>query len=312
MEKIAIVIHGGAGTITKPLAVEKEIQYHEVLKQSLLTGYQLLKNGKCSLDAVEASVKILEDSPLFNAGCGAVFTDKETIEMDASIMDGSTLMAGAVAGITSIKNPISLARLVMEKTPHVMLIGDSAEKFGEQNGLPKLPYEYFATQTRLEQMKKAQLSNEVVLDHSDNTHNSSHGTVGAVARDIYGNLASATSTGGMANKMSGRVGDTAIIGAGTYADNKLCAISCTGHGEYIIRANLAFRIAALMEYQGLSLDDACRMGIFQYLAHLNGNGGVIGVDSHGNISLHYNTQGMYRGYINENGMYKTMIFDEKK
>ncbi|HEY4650610.1 MAG TPA: isoaspartyl peptidase/L-asparaginase, partial [Pontibacter sp.] len=284
--KITLVIHGGAGTITKAnMTPEKEKAYKEVLNQALKTGYAILEKGGSSLDAVEATVRVMEDSPLFNAGKGAVFTNEGKNELDAAIMDGKTGKAGAVASLTTVRNPISAARAVMEKSEHVMLIGAGAEKFAKEKGLEIVDPSYFRTETRYQQLQKLKEKEgeKTQLDH-DSTGTSSaenifvegekFGTVGAVALDAHGNLAAATSTGGMTNKRYGRVGDVPIIGAGTYADNNTCAVSATGHGEYFIRSVVAHDIAALMEYKKYSLKKAADEVVMKKLVKLGGEGGV--------------------------------------
>lgn len=315
---LGIVIHGGAGVITRgSLTPEREKEYRAELERAVLAGYKVLQNGGTSLDAVETAVKIMEDSPLFNAGKGAVFTSEGTNELDASIMDGKTLKAGAVATLKHIKNPISLARLVMEKSPHVMMIGEGAETFARQNGIPTVPQSYFFTQQRWdalqkikeEEKKKAAAEKEgkkfsVVEAAKDSNR---HGTVGAVAVDKAGNLAAATSTGGMTNKKFGRVGDAPIIGAGTYANNNTCAISATGWGEYFIRLGVARDVSAMMEYQALTVQQAVDAVIQRKLPALgkldneDADGGVIAIDRFGNIGISFNSEGMYRAYINSEG-----------
>lgn len=313
--KIVLVIHGGAGTILKSqMTAEKEKEYKDALTAALNKGYAILKNGGSSLDAVEAAVKVLEDDPHFNAGKGAVFTNEGKNELDASIMDGKNQMSGAVAGVSTIKNPISAARAVMEKSSHVMMTGAGAEKFARQNGLVTVPPSYFYTEERwrsLQHVKKED-SLQTELDHSGkkktsgfyNHTNRDHkfGTVGAVALDEKGNLAAATSTGGMTNKRFGRVGDSPIIGAGTYANNATCAISCTGWGEYFIRLVMAKTVSDMMEFGKVSLAAASGEMIMKRLPALGGDGGLIAVDNKGNISMPFNTEGMYRGYMNENGV----------
>lgn len=286
-QKYGLAIHGGAGTILKKnMPAEKEAAYVGKLNEALSAGFKILDSGGTSLDAVNAVINILEDSPLFNAGKGAVLTEKGEAELDASIMEGKTLMAGAVAGVKHIKNPINLARLVMEKSPHVMMIGDGAEEFAKQNNYKFVDNKYFITEERWQQylkMKEAQ--------------DQKHGTVGCVALDKNGNLAAGTSTGGMMMKKFGRVGDAPIIGAGTYANNNTCAVSATGHGEYFIRLGVAKDISALMEYKNYSLDKAASEVIYTKLAKLGGTGGVIAIDKDGNVSMPFNTEGMYRGYL---------------
>jgi len=294
-----LVIHGGAGTILKKnLTDEEEAKYIEKLKEALKTGENILKNGGTSLDAVTKTIMVMEDSPLFNAGKGAVFTAEGQNEMDASIMDGRDLNAGAVACVRHIKNPILAARAVMEDTPHVMLVGDGAEDFAEKEGLEIVDSSYFFTESRWKSYLKAKNNAE------------KHGTVGAVALDKYGNLAAATSTGGMTYKMKGRVGDSPIIGAGTYADNNTCAVSSTGHGEYFIRNAVAYDITALMKYKGLSLSEAAEEVIMKKLKNINAEGGIIAVDKNGNFTLTFNTEGMYRGYVTSEIKPEVLIYKD--
>ena len=278
-----LVIHGGAGTITKEkMTSEKEAEYRGKIMEALTVGYKILERGDPSLDAVEAVVRIMEDSPLFNAGKGAVFTNAGTNELDASIMDGSTLQAGAVAGVKTVKNPISAAREVMEKTWHVMLSGDGADHFAKEQGLEIVDNNYFFTERRWKALKKTQ---EV----------EKHGTVGCVALDKNGNIAAGTSTGGLTNKRWGRIGDTPIIGAGTYANNETCGVSGTGQGEYFIRGNIAYDVSALMIYRSLTIKDASDQ-VIDKLSASGGKGGLIAMDRNGNIAMSFNTEGMYRGY----------------
>jgi beta-aspartyl-peptidase (threonine type) len=291
----AIAIHGGAGTITrKNMTPEKESGYRSKLEEALNTGYSILEKGGLSLDAVEATIRIMEDSELFNAGKGAVFTNTGTNELDASIMDGSNLKAGAVAGVKTVKNPIFAARKVMEETWHVMLSGDGADLFAKEQNLEIVDPIYFYTQRRWDSLKKIQ--------------SEKHGTVGCVALDKNGNLAAGTSTGGLTNKQWGRIGDSPIIGAGTYANNKTCAVSGTGQGEYFIRGNVAYDISAIMEYENLSVGKAARK-VISKLSDLGGEGGVIAMDSHGNISMPFNTAGMYRGFRKSNSPAKILIYN---
>lgn len=290
-QKYGLVIHGGAGTILKKnISPEKEAAYTEKLKEALTTGYKILDSGGTSLDAVNAVINIMEDSPLFNAGKGAVLTEKGEAELDASIMEGKTLAAGAVAGVKHIKNPINLARLVMEKSPHVMMIGDGAEEFAKQNNYELVDNKYFITEERRQQYLKIKEAQD-----------QKHGTVGCVALDKTGNLAAGTSTGGMMMKKFGRVGDAPIIGAGTYANNNTCAVSATGHGEYFIRLGIARDISSLMEYKNYSLQQAADEVINVKLTKLGGTGGVIAIDKNGNVTMPFNTEGMYRGYYINDG-----------
>ncbi|HEY1024312.1 MAG TPA: isoaspartyl peptidase/L-asparaginase [Sphingobacteriaceae bacterium] len=313
-----LVIHGGAGTILKSnMTPEKEKAYREKLAEALKTGYDLLQSGKSSLDAVEATVRVMEDSPLFNAGKGAVFTNEGRNELDAAIMDGSTLAAGSVAGVTTVRNPISAARAVMEKSEHVMMVGAGAEKFAKQAGLEIVDPRYFWTQERwngLQRAKKAD-STRAVLDHGSKkgmklgieNRDNKFGTVGAVALDNAGNLAAATSTGGMTNKKYGRVGDAPIIGSGTYA-NKTVAVSCTGWGEFFIRNVVAYDVAALMDYKGLSVEEATNELIMKKVPQLGGDGGLIALDRNGNAAMPFNTAGMYRGTVTKDGKIEVFIY----
>lgn len=296
MGKLALAIHGGAGTILRSqMTPDLEAEYRSGLESALRAGWEILEKGGSSLDAVEAAVVSLEDFPLFNAGRGSVFTHDGRQEMDASIMDGRNLKAGAVAAVRNIKNPIKLARLVMERTEHILLSGDGAADLAASAGVETAPDEYFFTEHRWLQYQEALAAGRVQLDHSKPI-----GTVGAVACDANGNLAAATSTGGMTNKKFGRIGDTPLIGAGTYADDT-CAVSCTGHGEYFILGVSAFDVAAQMRYKGLSLADAARETI-ERQTEIGGEGGLIAVDANGNITLPFNSEGMYRGYVNNRGM----------
>lgn len=316
--KYVMVIHGGAGTILKStMTPEKEAAYTAALTKALETGYAAIKEGKSSLDAVEATIHILEDSPLFNAGKGAVFTNEGKNEMDAAIMDGSNLKAGSVAGVTIIRNPISAARAVMEKSEHVMMAGAGAEKFAKQAGLTIVDPAYFFTQDRWDGLQRAikDDSTKSVLDHgnkksykseSQNVDNK-FGTVGCVALDSKGNLAAGTSTGGMTNKKFGRIGDAPIIGSGTYANNATAAISCTGWGEFYIRSVVAHDISALMEYKGLSVAEASQIALDK-MAKLGGNGGLIALDKNGKMAMPFNTAGMYRGTITADGKIEVLIY----
>jgi beta-aspartyl-peptidase (threonine type) len=328
--RLGFVIHGGAGVITRgSLTPEREKAFRAALEEALLAGYKILQSGQPSMDAVETAIKILEDNPLFNAGKGAVFTNEGKNELDASVMDGKTLMAGAVAGLRHVKNPIMLARAVMEKSPHVMMVGDGAEKFAKEQNIELVPEKYFFTQERWdslhrilkEEKSKAQdpkpkVQNSKSQVQNSNTENQTpytlvltphaqlpidkFGTVGAVALDKNGNLAAGTSTGGMTNKRFGRVGDAPIIGAGTFANNNTCAVSATGWGEYFIRLGVARDISALMEYRALPVQQAADM-VMDKVKTLGGDGGVIAIDKFGNIGISFNSEGMYRAYIDVNG-----------
>lgn len=308
MNKIAIAIHGGAGTLVKGMMTpEKEKSYKEALQVALDHGYAILEQGGTSLSAVEGAVRQLEDSPLFNAGKGSVFTATETHEMDASIMDGKTLQAGAVSLISGIKNPVSLAREVMDKTEHVFLAGSGAMEFAKEIGYKTEPSSYFYDEFRHNQWLEIKDTDSFQLDHSTQK-DSKFGTVGAVALDTEGNIAAATSTGGMTNKKFGRVGDSPMIGAGNYANNETCAVSCTGSGEYFIRGVVAYDVSCLMEHKGLTLQEATKEVIQQRIMKIGGDGGLIAIDTQGNISLEFNTEGMYRGQKNSNGLDEVMIY----
>ncbi len=302
----AIVIHGGAGTILKKnMAPGKEAAYIEKMQEAMAAGEAILKNGGSSLDAVEATIHIMEDSPLFNAGKGAVYTEAGENEMDASIMDGSNLMAGAVAGVKTIKHPISAARLVMENSKHVMMAREGAEIFAEQQGLEIVDPSYFKSERRWNsylRMKEKQEAEEA---------NKKHGTVGCVALDKNGNIAAGTSTGGMMMKMWGRIGDTPVIGAGTYANNKTCGVSSTGHGEFFIRNVVAYDISALMEYKGWSLEKAANYVVNEKLKTQGGEGGIVSLDKDGNIAMAFNTPGMYRGFIKSTGESGIFIYEKE-
>lgn len=311
--RVAFIIHGGAGVIRRgSLSPEKEAAYRAKLQEVLLAGYKVLQSGGTSLDAVETAIRMMEDSPLFNAGKGAVFTADGKNELDSSIMDGKTLAAGAVAGLHHVKNPISLARMVMEKSPHVMMVGDGAEMFARQMGVQLVDEKYFWTQERwndLQRVKEqerqkaeAEKAGKKVsfnVDYATEPRNK-FGTVGAVALDEFGNLAAGTSTGGMTNKKFGRVGDAPIIGAGTYANNTTCGISATGWGEFFIRLGVARDISAMMEYKNLTVQQAVDTEI-KKVGTLGGDGGVIALDKSGNIAISFNSEGMYRAYIDKDG-----------
>ncbi len=309
--RLGFVIHGGAGVITRgSLSPEREKQYRDKLEEALLAGYKALQAGKSSLDAVEIAIRMLEDSPLFNAGKGAVFTNDGKNELDASIMNGKTLAAGAVAGLRHVKNPITLARTVMEKSPHVMMIGGGAERFAKEQNIELVDEKYFWTQPRWDSLQKI-LQEEKEKAATPKPGGTSQnlaelpsnkfGTVGAVALDKEGNLGAGTSTGGMTNKKYGRVGDAPIIGAGTYANNDSCAVSAAGWGEYFIRIGVARDICAVMEYRGMPIQQSADLVIKQKLQKLGGDGGIIGLDKFGNIGISFNSEGMYRAYIDGAG-----------
>lgn len=294
MKTISLALHGGAGTLIKgAMTAEKESEYKAALKTALNTGYAVIEKGGTALDAVETTVKSLEDCPLFNAGKGSVFTAAGTHEMDASIMDGKTRKAGAVSLVSCIKNPISLARCVMEKTEHVFMAGEGALQFALQEGFEILPPDYFYDEFRYQQWQEIKGTDKIQLDHTLNK-DQKFGTVGAVALDSFGYLAAATSTGGMTNKKYGRVGDSPMIGAGNYANNNTCAVSCTGSGEYFIRGVVAYDVSCLMEYKGLSLQEAAHEVIMKRVLKIGGDGGLVAVDAQGNIAMTFNTEGMYR------------------
>lgn len=322
--RLGFILHGGAGVIRKgTLSPEREAEYTRKLEEAVLAGYKALQDGKTALDAVEIAVRILEDSPLFNAGKGAVFTADGKNELDASVMDGKTLAAGSVAGLRRIKNPISLARAVMEKSPHVMMIGDGAEKFAKEKGFEFVPESYFFTQHRWDALQviikeeqekakpkepaKKQSSSvgrpggaDSAMTPTQRLPENKFGTVGAVALDKFGNIAAGTSTGGMTYKKFGRVGDAPIIGAGTYANNETCGVSATGWGEYFIRVGVARDISALMEYRALPVQQAADI-VMKKVKDLGGDGGVVALDKYGNMGISFNSEGMYRAYIDSNG-----------
>lgn len=313
----AIVIHGGAGTILKQnMSPEKEAAYKAKLEEAIRVGYTILKDGGSSLDAVEKTINVLEDSPLFNAGKGAVFTNAETNELDASIMDGKTLNAGASAGTKTVKNPINLARAVMENSPHVMLSGIGAESFAKEQGIELVDSSYFFTQNRFNTLKRvkkreAQKTTTPETAFYDTTiKDSKFGTVGCVALDKNGNLAAGTSTGGMTNKRWGRIGDAPIIGAGTYANNNTCGVSSTGWGEFFIRAMVAHDISALMDYKNLTLQESAKLVIQEKVPELGGDGGIIAIDKYGNMVMEFNTAGMYRASMNDKGELTIGIYND--
>ena len=300
----ALVIHGGAGTILPAdLDEATEQAYRDALQFALDTGRDVLTGGGTSLDAVEAVIRTMEDSPLFNAGKGAVFTEAGVNEMDASIMDGRDGNAGAVAGVTTLRNPIAAARAVMEQSPHVMMARDGAEAFAAAHGLEIVDPGYFHTDRRWQALQRAKDARRAAGDDK-------HGTVGCVAVDVDGNIAAGTSTGGMTMKMWGRVGDSPIIGAGTYAANATCGVSATGHGEFFIRNVVAYDIAALMEYRGLALVDAARYVVKEKLVAQEAAGGVVALDAQGNIAMVFNTAGMYRGFVKSTGETGVFIYGD--
>jgi len=311
-QEVALVIHGGAGNIYKKNIPDSvEVLYRAKLTEALNVGYEILNEGGESLEAVQAAINLLEDSPLFNAGKGAVFTSAGTNEMDASIMDGKTRNAGAVAGVKRIKNPLDAAIEVMNNSPHVMMSGEGAEIFAKSRGLELVDEKYFYTEKRYQQLQRAKKREQQQGSIFHEKDNYKFGTVGAVALDKNGNIVAGTSTGGMTNKRFGRIGDAPIIGAGTYANNSTCGISATGHGEYFIRSVVAYDISSLMEYKGLSLHDAAKKVIHEKLPELGGEGGVIGVDAKGNIMMSFNSNGMFRGYVKHDGHPHVMIFKDK-
>lgn len=309
-----IVIHGGAGTINRgSLTAEREAEYHAALTRALQAGHTVLARGGSSLDAVTAAVNVMEDSPLFNAGKGAVFTHEGKNELDAAIMDGPTLRAGAVAGLRRVKNPVNLARAVMERSPHVMMIGEGAEAFAREQGIELVPESYFYTEARWQGLQRAI---EAEKRRGPGAHGAAggaeasdrkFGTVGAVALDRSGRLAAATSTGGMTNKRFGRVGDVPIIGAGTYASPN-CAVSATGHGEFFIRYTVSHDVCARMQYRGASLRDAADQVVMDVLVKAGGEGGIIAMDGRGNYTMPFNSSGMYRGYMGPDGRPTTAIY----
>lgn len=319
MSRYAIAIHGGAGTILpSAMTPELEASYKSALQAAMDAGYDCLAAGGTSIAAVKAAVISLEDCILFNAGRGAVFAKDGSQEMDASIMDGANRMAGAVSAVRNIRNPIELAFTVMTQSQHVMLNGKGAQEFAKLHGLKTEPDEYFYSEFRHQQWKQMQDTDDMALDHSVTVPSTTFtegiaegrkfGTVGAVAVDQHGNIAAATSTGGMTNKQWGRVGDSPIIGAGTYANNQTCAISCTGHGEPFIRAVTAYDVSCLIEYKGLSLEQAMQVVVHDKLMKIDGEGGMIGVDAKGNTALVFNSEGMYRGRRDSAGLNETLIY----
>lgn len=307
MSRYTLAIHGGAGTILKEdMTPELEAAYLNGLQEAMEAGYAVLEQGGSAVNAIKATIVILEDNMLFNAGRGSVFTKKGVQEMDAAIMDGRTMDAGAVTGVRNIRNPIELATEVMINSNHVFLSGKGAGDFAIKQGIKLEPDEYFFSQFRYDQWKSIRDSDTYSLDHTHQRleelmRDKKFGTVGAVACDQQGNIAAATSTGGMTNKKYGRIGDSPIIGAGTYANNLTCGISCTGHGELFIRAVAAHDVSCLMEYKGLSLQEAMEIVVHEKLMAIGGEGGMIGVDAKGNAALVFNSQGMYRGYKSSDG-----------
>jgi beta-aspartyl-peptidase (threonine type) len=311
---ITICIHGGAGTILKEdMTPELENAYLEALQTALNAGYAVLEEGGTAVNAVKAAVVVLEDNVLFNAGKGSVFTKKGVQEMDAAIMSGIDLEAGAVAGVRSVRNPVVLANEVMLHSNHVFLSGKGANDFAIKQGIKLEPDEYFFSQFRYDQWKSLRDSDNYSLDHTHHhldelMRDKKFGTVGAVACDVNGNIAAATSTGGMTNKKYGRIGDSPVIGAGTYANNQTCAISCTGHGEPFIKAVAAHTVSCLMEYKGMTLQDAMEETVMHKLKNMDGEGGMIGVDVQGNFSMLFNSAGMYRGVKNDKGVNEVAIY----
>ncbi len=314
MNKIALAVHGGAGTIERSgMTPEREKEYRAGIEDALRAGETILRDGGSALDAAQAAVRVLEDDPHFNAGKGAVFTSAGTNELDAAIMDGRTLGAGAVAGLQHVRNPILLARAVMEKSKHVFMIGAGAEEFAKDHGIELVDTKYFFTQDRWDALKKMQAAQKsggsggkkFIISDAER-----HGTVGAVALDNNGNLAAATSTGGNTNKLPGRVGDSPVIGAGTYADNSSCAVSCTGDGEYFIRAAVGHEISALMLERGMSLREASETALAK-AQKLGGSGGLIAADKNGHTALPFNTSGMYRGYLGPDDKFVIDIYRER-
>jgi len=306
MQQYILAIHGGAGTILKRnMTPEKEQAYHEALAEALEAGNEVLTKKGTAIDAVTAAVATMEDSPLFNAGKGAVFSNEGKNEMEASIMEGKELKAGALAGVSNIKNPIKLAKRILHDDEFVFLIGEGAEQYGAKRKLEKATDEYFKTAFRKDQWLAAKGEGKVLLDHDADKK---FGTVGAVALDRFGDLAAATSTGGLTNKKFGRIGDSAVIGSGTYANNNTCAISCTGYGEYFLRAVVAYDVACLMEYKGLNLQEASDMVVQKKLVDMQGEGGLIAVDRKGNYHFSFNSDGMYRGVMGSEINKSTFIY----
>lgn len=321
LDNFGIVIHGGAGTILKENMNDSlELAYKTVLEEAVRAGHEILANGGTSIDAIQTSINIMENSPLFNAGKGSVFTNEEKNEMDAAIMDGETLNAGAVAGVSTVKNPINLAFQVMEHSPHVLLSGKGAEEFAKERGLELVDPSYFYTENRFQSLQKVKEAEKMKADTADKRtafydpfiKESKFGTVGCVALDKNGNIAAGTSTGGMTNKKWNRIGDVPVIGAGTYANNATCAVSGTGWGEYFIRGMVAYDISAMMEYKKMSLEEAARKVIQSKLTDLGGEGGIIAIDKKGNIAMEFNSAGMYRAAMNKQGDLTIGIYGENE
>ncbi|MDB4205004.1 isoaspartyl peptidase/L-asparaginase [Polaribacter sp.] len=317
--EFAIIIHGGAGTILRGnLSMKKEKAYRDKLEEAIRTGYAILKNGGTSQEAVMKTIQVMEESPLFNAGKGAVFTHEETNELDASFMDGETLNAGAVAGVKNVKSPIELAVKIMTDSEHVMLSGKGASIFAKEKGLEMVDPAYFYTERRFKSLQRIKNKAKTERDHNDkkaafydtDIKNAKFGTVGCIALDKNGNIAAGTSTGGMTNKRWGRIGDAPIIGSGTYANNKTCGVSSTGWGEYFIRSQVAYDISAQMEYQKKTLKEATKDVIQNKLTKLGGTGGVVALDNNGNMSFEFNTAGMYRASMNDTGELVLKIYKE--
>ena len=314
MQKFSLAIHGGAGTILKEdMTDELEAAYVKALEEALQAGYAVLEQGGKASSAVKAAVVILEDNLLFNAGRGSVFTKKGVQEMDAAIMDGSTRAAGAVAGVRNVRNPVELAEEVMTNSNHVFLSGKGANDFAIKQGIKLEPDEYFFSQFRYDQWKELRDSDNYSLDHTHRgveelMKDKKFGTVGAVACDMEGNIAAATSTGGMTNKKYGRIGDSPLIGAGTYANNKTCAISCTGHGEPFIKCVAAYDVSCHMEYKGMEIEEAMKAVVHGKLLELDGEGGMIGIDAEGNVTMQFNSAGMYRGFYKSDGTKEISIY----
>jgi len=305
---VAIVVHAGAGGKVRKMSPEKEKEYHDTLTKALRAGHVILKKGGPAIEAVQAAIVVMEDSTLFNAGKGAVFTSAGENELDASIMDGKTLLAGAVGGVTVIKNPIRAAHAVMEKTPHVMLAGDGADAFAKKVGLDIVPRKYFYTDHRWKQLQEWKAKQKTKKQSQLEMTREYLGTVGCAALDYKGNIAAGTSTGGLTGKQYGRLGDSPIIAAGTYADNSTCAISCTGHGEFFIRHAVAFDISARMKYANETLAQSAKTVVHETLKKVGGRGGVIGLDAQGNIVMEFNSAAMNRGYIDKTGKLHTAIY----